>query len=99
MFTSKVLNAYCPLFYRNFAPIYIPTTFYEGALKTLFGFCFKKQPFLGNVVLLWKYMKKGEILVLVLPCVFGKVNSSFHTLLKLPLGTLQAQTFFEIVFF
>lgn len=43
MFTSKSLNAYCQLFHRNFAPIYIPSTLHKGTLKTLFGFCLKKK--------------------------------------------------------
>lgn len=74
MFTSKSLNAYCQLFHRNFAPIYIPSTLHKGTLKTLFGFCLKKkkQPVSGNVVLLWNSMKKSEVLASVLLLVSGK---------------------------
>lgn len=44
-------------------------------------------------------MKKSEVLVPVLLRVFGKVHSPLYALVQLPLETLQALTFFEIVLF
>lgn len=59
MFTSKGLSQHRQLFYRNFAPIYIPTTLYKHTFKILFGFCFqKKKKNLSQVM--WCYMEQYE---------------------------------------
>lgn len=43
MFTSRALNA-SNCFYKNFAPIYIPTTLHKGTLKKhILAFAFFKK--------------------------------------------------------
>lgn len=72
MFTSKacMLIANC---LQKFASISTLTPMYKDALKLPFGFYFKKSPILDNVVLFCIYVKKPEVLVLVLLHVFQKV--------------------------